>query len=126
MNSFLVTCVNCRRQGVLKLIKQATQPVTAFVHQGVINDIYAFEPPAPSEFFRFAVVVEAIVASLFMLVTLAPVDNSGRAEMFRVLGGASVVSVHTMSIMAALCVVVGGLTIALGGIARYWLTQPCN
>ena len=97
--------------------------MTAYVNKGVINDIYAFEPPAPVDFFTFAVVLEATVAASFLTVTLAPISTTTRSYVFSVLGASPLVSVSALTKITTVCVAVGGLTIAVGAVLAY-ITRP--
>ena len=104
---------------MLRLLKREKQPVTAYVSDGVINDIYAFEPPAPAGFFTFAVVVEAAVAATFLAISTLPISDASRVAIFSAFGGGWIVSVSTLSNVALACILMGASTIAIGGFLQW-------
>jgi len=112
-----------RDEGVLRLLKRQPQRVSAYVKEGVINEIYAFEPPAPTGFFTFAVMLEASVALLFLIITLLPISKETRTWIFGVFGASPLATVAALTNIAVVCVIVGGLTIGLGAAIAY-TTRP--
>eukprot|EP00658_Telonema_sp_P-2_P081971 TRINITY_DN8546_c0_g1_i1.p1 TRINITY_DN8546_c0_g1~~TRINITY_DN8546_c0_g1_i1.p1 ORF type:complete len:157 (+),score=35.71 TRINITY_DN8546_c0_g1_i1:117-587(+) len=92
---FGVDWTKLRTHQTIRLIKRPPQPVTAYVDNGVINDIYAFEPPAPVGFFTFAVLLEAVVAATFLALTLVPIGAEIRTQIFMTLGANFIASWET-------------------------------
>ena len=107
------------------------QGFTAYVKQGVINDVYGFSPPAPKEFYVNAVWLE--LASSCVMAAIACLDylpsglaaslglpDGGRAEIFRVMGAGRLVPVETLTSISVVCTAVG-VSALFGGAAVAFL-----
>merc|ERR1711879_136935 len=99
---------------------------TPYVDGGVINMIYAIEPPAPQSFFSFAYVVEGFCALVFAIITLLPIKPETRIMVFEHLGAKPIVGVTILSYVSIFFVLLGGLTIFGGALVAYNVKHCCK
>lgn len=102
----------------LRLTRMSQHP-NAFVDTGVINLIYGLMPSAPTPFFHHCLAVEAVFAAVCAAVTLLPLSAELRTWIFRVLGGAPLVSQEALVVASCGFMVLGALTIAVGAVIAY-------
>merc|ERR1719373_196048 len=89
-----------------------------FVDRGVINLIYAIEPPAPPNWFHFCLKTEAFTALTVGFITLK-FEGETRQRIFEIIGGKPLFEVSTLTILAGVCVILGTLVIFGGALIGF-------